>query len=98
MRLALVFLVACWTGPVHVDPVVRPHVRAVRYKPQCWSIEFYEEWPQEAALYDIIEKCGQMWPDQEVADSCVYMEMWHAYQALWYWTQRWFDSCDPKRS
>lgn len=94
MRLALVFLAACWTGSVRVEPVARP-VKAVRHKPQCWSAEFHESWPEEIYLYDLIEQCQRDEPDQEVSDGCVYAEMWRGYQRLLYWTQRWFEACDP---
>jgi hypothetical protein len=98
VRLALVLLAACWTAA----PIERPHfaIREIepRKRVECWSPELYAQWPAEAALYELIAKCDEMWPgDQIVSDSCVYMEMWRAYQELLNWTGRWFEMCSSAR-
>ena len=93
MKLAIVLLAACWTAPIveHVE-IAKP--APIRKRVECWSPEFHEQWPVETALYELIAKCDELWPDnQSVSDSCVYMEMWRAYQELLNWTSRWFEVC-----
>lgn len=99
MKIAalLLALAACWTGAA---PVVEPPrtARRVRVKPQCWSTEFYEQWPAEASFHAINLACYEQWQgDPGDVGNCVGAEMWRAYDQLWMWTQRWFESCDPER-
>lgn len=93
MRLAIVLLAACWTAPV-VEPIAPIVAKPHRKRVECWSPEFHAQWPAEVALYELIAKCDEMWPDDQiVSDSCVYMEMWRAYQELLTWTTHWLEAC-----
>lgn len=98
MRAAVILLAlaACWTGPHVVEtPAPTPKKRVVvRTKPTCWTTQFYEAWPVERDLYDVVRECEAQWPGDYVAGAtCVAHTMSMAYVHLWYHVRRWWESC-----
>ncbi len=94
----LSLVAACWTGRVDEPATPRRQRAPLKVKPTCWSSAFYEAWPAEIDAQEETAKCVEAWPDSnEMVNACVSSSYWFAYKQLQWWSQKWFDSCDPGR-
>lgn len=89
-------LAACWSSAPIAEPMTPTQLmkhRGPRPKPGCWTRDFTEMRPPFPA--DALSACWQLPPVE--ASPCLERVWRDEYTRLAYWTDRWFDACDPAR-